>query len=212
MHRLCTPAAAILNDSVRPAQGRAETSAQPFLTATQVWRARWKGSAHSPLWASGTRLSTKAKEQKVRLCLLLRFYFYFLGFVNGLACDTRLLCLSSYSLCSRGVEGHQSGPSCVTAPWCVWPSFCLQVEEQNFSHSFSSVCSSPTVHSSVAAAAAAKSLQSCPTMFWVTPNLRYMAQMLAREQWAHGKVFLKMKVSSFLPVGKSVLWCQGSPL
>lgn len=43
-----------------------------------------------------------------------------------------------------------------------------------------------------------------PPAFPSSDNLGCMAHILAREQWPHAKLFLKMQVSRSLPVGTSV--------
>ena len=57
--------------------------AQWFCTRNSGLRGRGKASVQGPLQASETRRNTKEKEKKGKI-LLLRFYFYFPGIVNGL--------------------------------------------------------------------------------------------------------------------------------
>ena len=71
------------------AQPWAEVFVKPFHRNgvwfwTLVWRVRCEPSASGPLWASETRQGTKERKKKrLDFIVLPRFYFYFLGIVNG---------------------------------------------------------------------------------------------------------------------------------
>ena len=90
VQHLCTrPTAAILNCSVLcsafphgpPSWGVRRSH---YALGTLVWSASCKASARGTLWASKTRRTQRKRKKKLDFILLPRFFFYFLGIVNGL--------------------------------------------------------------------------------------------------------------------------------
>ena len=84
---------------------------------TLVWGVRGKGSAHSPLWASETRLSTKRRRQT----LSPRFHLVFPRTVVGSAGDKRAFQVFCLYKVRRLAGNCFSGLSCPISSFVCFP-------------------------------------------------------------------------------------------